>query len=76
MKLDIRVYVAVGAKDENVVVENSYITPIEFIRHRKTYFTFRQFANYDHGFLEKKNGTETDRFDDVIKDLFEWLGKN
>ncbi len=35
LKLDIPIYVAIGTKDENVAVENSYIIPIEFIRHRK-----------------------------------------
>jgi len=35
LKLDIPIYLAVGTKDGNVAVENSYIIPIEFIRHRK-----------------------------------------
>jgi len=77
LKLDIPIYVAVGTKDENVAVENSYIIPIEFIRHRKKNLTFRQFPNYDHGFIEKfDNGKEVDRFDDVTKDFIKWLNEN
>lgn len=32
LKLDIPIYVAIGTKDENVAVENSYVIPVEFIR--------------------------------------------
>ena len=68
LKLDIPIYVAIGTKDENVAVENSYIIPIEFIRHRKKNLTFRQFPNYDHGFVEKmEKGKEIDRFDKVTR---------
>lgn len=77
LKLDIPVYVAAGTKDKNVAIENTYIIPVEFIRHRKKNLTFRQFPNYDHGFTEiETNGKETDRFDDVTKDFIEWLRKN
>lgn len=77
LKLDIPIYLAIGTKDENVAVENSYIIPIEFIRHRKENLTFRQFPNYDHSFIEKmENGEEIDRFDEVTKDFIKWLNEN
>lgn len=75
LKLDIPIYVAIGTKDENVAVENSYIIPIEFIRHRKKNLTFKHFPNYDHGFVELKDGKEIDRFDQVTKDFIKWIKK-
>lgn len=74
LKLDIPIYLAIGTKDENIAVENSYIIPIEFIRRRKKNLTFRQFPNYDHGFVEKlESGEEIDRFDEVTKDFINWI---
>lgn len=74
LKLDIPIYVAVGTKDENVAVENSYIIPVEFIRHRKKNLTFRQLPNYDHNFFEiTESGSKIDRFDEVTKDFIKWL---
>lgn len=73
LKLEIPIYVAVGTKDTNVAVENSYIIPVEFIRHRKKNLTFRQFPNYDHGFVEIKDGKEIDKFDEVTKDFLKWI---
>ncbi|TFV92411.1 hypothetical protein E4S40_16345 [Algoriphagus kandeliae] len=76
LKLEIPIYLAIGTKDENVAVENSYIIPIEFIRHRKKNLTFRQFPNYDHGFVEKlESGEEIDRFDKVTKDFINWINE-
>jgi dienelactone hydrolase len=77
LKLDIPIYVAIGTKDENVAVENSYIIPVEFIRHRKKNLTFRQYPNYDHSFIEKlPGGEEVDRFDEVTKDFIQWVLEN
>ncbi|MBV7270719.1 alpha/beta hydrolase family protein [Winogradskyella luteola] len=77
LKLDIPIYVAIGTKDENVAAENSYIIPVEFIRNRKKNLTFRQFPNYDHGFVEKTvKGKKIDRFDRVTKDFIKWLNEN
>lgn len=77
LKLNIPIFVAIGAKDENVAIENSYIIPIEFIRHRKKNLTFKQYPDYDHGFVEKlENGEEIDRFDNVSEDFFKWLKEN
>ncbi|SMO58195.1 alpha/beta hydrolase family protein [Gracilimonas mengyeensis] len=74
LKLDIPIYVAVGTLDKNVAVENSYIIPVEFIRHRKKNLTFRQFPNYDHNFIEiTETGQEIDQFDTVTKDFIQWL---
>jgi pimeloyl-ACP methyl ester carboxylesterase len=77
LKLDIPIFVAIGTKDENVAVENSYIIPIQFIRHQKKNLTFRHYPNYDHSFFEKlPNGEEIDRFDDVTREFIDWLAKN
>ena len=73
LKLDIPIYMAIGTKDENVAVENAYIIPLEFIRHRKKNLTFKHFPNYDHGFVEIKGGKEIDRFDEVTKDFIKWM---
>lgn len=77
LQLDIPIHVAVGTKDENVAVENAYIIPIEFIRHKKKNLTFRHYPNYDHDFIEKmENGEEIDRMDKVTREFIEWLSKN
>jgi len=77
LKLDIPIYVAVGTKDDNVAVENSYIIPIEFIRNRKKNLTFKQLVNYDHNFIEiLANGEEVDRTDEVTIDFIKWLNEN
>lgn len=73
LQLKIPIFVAVGTKDENVAVENTYVIPIEFIRHGKKNLTFKQYPNYDHGFAEKINGEDVDRFDAVSLDFFKWL---
>lgn len=76
LKLKIPIFVAVGTKDENVAVENSYVIPVEFIRHGKKNLTFKQYPNYDHGFSEKVNGQDADRFDEVCLEFFKWLNEN
>lgn len=76
LKLDIPIFVAAGTKDENVAVENTYIIPVEFIRHGKNNLTFRHYPGYDHGFSEKANGKEIDHFDEVSSDFFKWLGEH
>ncbi|MFY0608304.1 MAG: hypothetical protein JXR10_16420 [Cyclobacteriaceae bacterium] len=76
LKLDIPIYVAIGTKDQNVAVENALIIPIQFIRYRKKNLTFRQFSNYDHGFVEiLDSGEEIDRFDEVTQDFIKWILK-
>lgn len=77
LKLDIPIFVAVGTRDENIAIENAYIIPVEFIRHRKQNLTFRHYPNYDHNFVELlDNGKNVDRFDSVTSDFFKWLKNN
>lgn len=77
LKLDIPIFAAIGTTDENVAIENAYIIPVEFIRHRKKNLTFRHYPYYDHSFFEKlPNGDEKDQFDLVTKEFIEWLEKN
>lgn len=77
LKIDIPIYVAIGTADENVPIENAYIIPVEFARHKKVNLTFKPFLGYDHGFNETlPDGRQVDHWDEVTLDFLRWVESN
>ena len=77
LKIDIPIYVAIGTADENVPIENAYIIPIEFARHKKDNLTFKPFLGYDHGFSETlSDGRQVAHWDKVTLDFLSWVERN
>lgn len=76
LKINVPIHMVIGTADENVSVESSYLVPLEFMRKAKKNLTFRQYANYDHGFVEVlPDGKEIDHWDEVTQEFFEWVEK-
>jgi esterase/lipase/ribosomal protein L19 len=74
LKIKVPIFVAVGAKDESVPIESSYLIQTEFIRHKKNNLTFRVYPDYDHSFQtvpvpgkEERTSHWKDIFDEFIK---------
>jgi len=75
LKINIPIFVAVGAKDQAVPVESSLLIPIEFIRHRKTNLTFKLYPHYDHSFFEIPNNENENlipHWMDVFNEFMQW----
>lgn len=76
LKINIPLYVAVGAKDESVPIESSYLIPMEFIRHKKTNLTFKVYPNYDHSFVNiLEKGDEAYHWMDVFEEFMKRVDK-
>ena len=77
IKIDIPIYVAMGAKDKAVPIESVYLIPTEFIRKEKENLTFKIYPNLDHGFeKELENGEFEDHWDDVFREFLKWIDEN
>jgi len=74
LKITAPIFVAIGAKDQAVPVESTYLIPIEFIRHNKTNLKFKVYPELDHGFeKELENGEFEDKWNSVFLDFLEWV---
>jgi pimeloyl-ACP methyl ester carboxylesterase len=77
LKVNIPLYVAMGAKDTSVPIESTYLIPVEFIRKGKKNLTFKVYPNLDHSFNEKsKEGKITRRWNDVFAEFMTWVSLN
>jgi len=76
LKINIPLFIAVGAKDESVPFESSLLIPIEFIRHKKNNLTFKMYPHYDHSFaIQPKNENEdwSWEFMNVFEEFMIWV---
>jgi len=55
LKIDIPIFVAVGAKDESVSAESSLLIPINFLKKGKNNLTYKIYPYYDHSFNKLSN---------------------
>lgn len=81
LKLNIPIFIGIGALDESSSLESADIIPVEFIRHGKTNLVYKTYLNCDHSFREfitDKNGNEKiiDHENEVTKDFLDWIKKN
>lgn len=77
LKIDIPLYVAMGAKDNSVPVESTYLIPVEFIRKGKKNLTFKVYPKLDHSFNEKsKEGKVIRRWNEVFTEFMSWVRLN
>lgn len=77
LKINIPIFVAVGAKDQSVPVESSLLIPIEFIRNKKNNLTFKLYPEYDHSF--NKTGAANEPifgFMQVFQEFMQWVANS
>jgi len=53
--------------------EGADLAVAEFVRHDKTNLTYRNYANYDHGFFEHIRGRSECRHALVLADILQWV---
>lgn len=76
IKIDIPIYIAMGAKDKSVPVESTYLIPTEFIRKGKDNLTFKVYPYLDHNFDKKlENGEIKRHWNDVFLEFMEWVNR-
>lgn len=81
LRLQIPILLIASGRDvEGSYIANTDYAMLEFIRKGKTNLTYKVYPNYDHNYRETKMkfGQEVGlgyKFDDVIKDVFEWIRK-
>ncbi len=76
LKVNIPIYIAMGAKDMSVPIESMYFIPIEFARNKKDNLTLKIYPELDHSFNipPKKDGEEWQVFFmDVFLEMMKWI---
>jgi esterase/lipase len=79
LKINIPVFVALGAKDKSVPIESGLLIPVEFSRYKKTNLIFKLYPDYDHSFntvpLNENNPIEY-HLNDVFDEFMKWTETN
>jgi len=76
IQIDIPIYVAMGAKDESVPVESTYLIATEFIRKEKQNLTFKVYPYLDHNFEKKLENEKTEKhWNNVFLEFMNWVNK-
>lgn len=77
LKIKVPIFVATCGKDESVPIESAYLIPIEFIRNKKDNLTFKVYPEYDHSFMIRSEGKETEyHWMEVFEEFMEWTNQN
>ncbi len=77
LQIDVPLYVAMGAKDNSVPIESTYLIPIEFIRKGKENLTFKVYPQLNHSFQNVTNKDKVERYwGTVFSDFMTWVEKN
>lgn len=78
VKINIPIFVALGAKDKSVPVESGLLIPVEFYKRKKQNLTFRLYPNYEHSFYEipkNENKEWIPHWMDVFDEFMKWTDK-
>lgn len=78
LKIKVPIFVAHGAKDENVPIESSLLIPLEFIRNGKKNLTYKYYSDLDHSLMtvpKSENEEAVEKWDEIFEEFIKWCEK-